>query len=64
MVVRSLPGRRTGVRGAAARSLAWAATGGELLLLIWCIPGAILLFGLPIVLLVRLVLEIVEKAAS
>jgi hypothetical protein len=46
---------------AAATSLAWAATGGELLLLIWCIPAAILLVGLPIVLLVRLVLEIVQK---
>jgi hypothetical protein len=48
--------------GTAARtSVAWAAAGGELLLLAWSIPVAILLVGLPIVLVVRLVVEIAER---
>ena len=39
----------------------WLATGGELLLLVWSIPFAILLFGLPIVLTLRLIVEVVGK---
>ncbi len=46
---------------AGATSVRWLATGGELLLLVWSIPAAILLFGLPIVLVLRLVVEIGEK---
>jgi hypothetical protein len=42
---------------AGSASMRWLVTGGELLLLIWAIPVAILLFGLPIVLGLRLLLE-------
>ena len=48
-------------RTAGAASLSWLATGGELLLVIWSIPLAILLFGLPIVLAIRLAVEIGER---
>ena len=44
-----------------AAAVRWFATGGELLLLVWSIPAAILLFGLPIVLALRLIVEIGEK---
>jgi hypothetical protein len=47
-------------RSAGTASLSWLATGGELLLLVWSVPAAILLFGLPIVLAIRLILEIGE----
>ena len=46
---------------AGGASLRWLATGGELLLVVWSIPAAILLFGLPLVLIVRLIVEILEK---
>jgi hypothetical protein len=42
---------------AGSASMRWLATGGELLLLIWAIPAGILLFGLPIVLALRLLVE-------
>ncbi len=42
---------------AGAASVRWLATGGEILLLVWAIPLAILLFGLPIVLVLRLLVE-------
>ena len=44
-----------------AHSLRWVATGGELLLVVWSIPFAILLIGLPLVWGIRLALELVEK---
>ena len=46
---------------AGAASVRWLATGGEVLLLVWAIPAAILLLGLPIVLALRLIVEIGEK---
>ena len=45
------------VATAGSASMRWLATGGELLLLVWAIPLAILLFGLPIVLALRLLVE-------
>ena len=48
-------------RSATGASLGWLATGGELLLVIWSIPLAILLFGIPIVLVIRLVVELAES---
>lgn len=38
-------------------SMRWLATGGEVLLLVWAVPVAILLFGLPIVLVLRVLVE-------
>jgi hypothetical protein len=48
-------------RTAAAASWSWFATAGELLLVVWSIPLAILLFGLPIVLAIRVAIEITER---
>ena len=49
-------------RAAAFTPLAWAADAGQLLALIWCIPAGILLLGLPLVGVIRLTLELVERA--
>lgn len=43
---------------AAAASLRWAGAAGELLFVVWCIPAGILLIGLPLVLVVRLAVEL------
>ncbi len=48
-------------RAPAFRPLAWAADAGQLLFLVWCIPAGILLLGLPLVAVVRLALELVER---
>ena len=45
------------VATAGSASMRWLATGGELLLVVWAVPLAILLFGLPIVLVLRLLVE-------
>jgi hypothetical protein len=45
----------------AFRPLAWVADAGQLLFLIWCIPAGILLLGLPLVAVVRLALELVNR---
>lgn len=46
---------------AGASSLRWLATGGELLLVIWAIPVAILLVGLPVAFGLRLIVDLAAK---
>lgn len=46
---------------AGASSLRWLATGSELLLVIWAIPVAILLVGLPVAFGLRLIVDLAAK---